>query len=79
MISFTIECPKCYGEGAISNGIYCTRPASDCCGGCETFTKCEDCDGTGKRWIDLSEEQIKDIVQAISFDGLGEAQEIINL
>lgn len=43
-----ITCPECYGDGKYEVGPECTRPASNCCGGCYYFEKCEECDGTGE-------------------------------
>jgi len=36
-------CKTCGGEGYIEYGPSCSRPASDCCGGCFTQEACPDC------------------------------------
>ncbi len=45
-------CYHCGGDGGFEQ-IICTEPASNCCGGCNVNTKCEDCDGSGE--LDQSE------------------------
>ena len=41
-----IDCVFCEGEGTIeSPSPSCSRPISDCCGGCFTYSSCPDCDG----------------------------------
>lgn len=39
------ECETCHGEGIVEFGPDCSRPASDCCGGCYREAPCPDCHG----------------------------------
>lgn len=41
-----IPCQECGGDGYYEE-IVCSRPASNCCGGCYSEKPCEECDGTG--------------------------------
>lgn len=34
-------CPSCNGEGYTEEFIGCSRPASDCCGGCTAKVECD--------------------------------------
>lgn len=45
-------CPEC-DEGCVEIGPECSRPASNCCGGCFRKEKCETCDGSGLININL--------------------------
>lgn len=38
-----LECDECGGSGYVEEGPYCSRPASDCCGGCFTEVPCSKC------------------------------------
>ncbi|MHC4715131.1 MAG: hypothetical protein ACYTAN_17985 [Planctomycetota bacterium] len=46
--SYVLQCFNCYGEGAVEEGIFCIRPASNCCGGCMSYAECNVCSGTGE-------------------------------
>lgn len=52
-LSALVLCYNCGGDGGFEH-IFCTEPASNCCGGCNVNTKCEVCDGSGD--IDQSED-----------------------
>ena len=41
------QCLECLGTGKIEK-LICTKPVSECCGGCYTYKKCENCNGTGE-------------------------------
>lgn len=47
-----IDCPECEGEGTYEDGPICTRPASQCCGGCYETRVCEKCNGRGTVFLD---------------------------
>lgn len=34
-------CQKCYGDGVVESGPFCSMPASECCGGCYEQVSCE--------------------------------------
>ena len=34
------QCLECLGTGKIEK-LICTKPVSECCGGCYTYKKCE--------------------------------------
>lgn len=51
-----IKCRNCEGEGSYEAFTVCSKPMSNCCGGCTQQVSCEDCDGTGIQEIDLFEE-----------------------
>ena len=36
-----VECEDCNGEGYTQEFVGCSRPASDCCGGCYASVSCE--------------------------------------
>lgn len=36
-----LDCPDCHNENEIDVFVGCSRPASDCCGGCSKIIKCE--------------------------------------
>ena len=38
---------ECLGTGKIEK-LICTKPVSECCGGCYTYKECENCNGTGE-------------------------------
>ena len=42
-----IECPHCE-EGQVEGPRECFKPMSECCGGCYTYSECEECNGTGE-------------------------------
>lgn len=46
--SYVLECFNCHGEGAVEEGIFCIRPASNCCGGCMSYSECDVCSGSGE-------------------------------
>ena len=41
------QCLECLGTGKIEK-LICTKPVSECCGGCYTYKECENCNGTGE-------------------------------
>lgn len=41
------QCLNCLGTGKIEK-LICTKPVSECCGGCYTYKECENCNGTGE-------------------------------
>lgn len=41
------DCPECRGDGYTEHRE-CSKPTSECCGGCYKKLWCEGCDGTGK-------------------------------
>ncbi len=46
--SYVLECFNCDGEGAVEEGIFCIKPASNCCGGCMSYSECDVCSGRGE-------------------------------
>ena len=50
----TIECPECLGTGKIEK-LICTKPVSECCGGCYTYKECYNCGGSGEVEIEIEE------------------------
>ena len=50
----TIECQECLGTGKIEK-LICTKPVSECCGGCYTYKECTNCDGEGKIEVDIED------------------------
>ena len=51
----TIECKECLGTGKIEK-LICTKPVSECCGGCYTYKECSNCGGSGEVEIEIEEE-----------------------
>ena len=49
----TIECQECLGTGKIEK-LICTKPVSECCGGCYTYKECSNCGGSGEVEIEIS-------------------------
>ena len=41
------QCLECLGTGKIEK-LICTKPVSECCGGCYTYKECKNCNGTGE-------------------------------
>ena len=66
----TIECPECLGTGKIEK-LICTKPVSECCGGCYTYKECYNCGGSGEVEIEIEalgevfsdREQLADFIQ----------------
>ena len=54
----TIECQECLGTGKIEK-LICTKPVSECCGGCYTYKECPNCDGEGEIEEDVRGEDYK--------------------
>ena len=50
----TIECQECLGTGKIEK-LICTKPVSECCGGCYTYKECSNCEGSGEVEIEIEE------------------------
>ena len=48
----TIECQECLGTGKIEK-LICTKPVSECCGGCYTYKECYNCEGSGEVEIEI--------------------------
>ena len=46
------QCLNCLGTGEIEK-LICTKPVSECCGGCYTYKECSNCDGTGEVEIEV--------------------------
>ena len=58
----TIECPECLGTGKIEK-LICTKPISECCGGCYTYQECSNCDGTGEIEVNIDEyNDLQDVI-----------------
>ena len=51
----TIECQECLGTGKIEK-LICTKPVSECCGGCYTYKECYNCGGSGEVEIEECDE-----------------------
>ena len=51
-MNYVIECTGCNGDGTYEDGPDCSRPVSDCCGGCFQTKVCDDCDGSGELEVD---------------------------
>jgi len=73
----TCSCPECDGEGHYESGPECSRPASECCGGCYKTYKCETCDGGGKVMTTLTPETIGEIIDSLLHRDLDGAREIM--
>ena len=54
----TIECPECLGTGKIEK-LICTKPVSECCGGCYTYKECSNCDGEGEIEVEIEDYEWK--------------------
>ena len=52
----TIECTECLGTGKIEK-LICTKPVSECCGGCYTYKECSNCDGEGEIEVEIEEDE----------------------
>ena len=52
----TIECQECLGTGKIEK-LICTKPVSECCGGCYTYKECSNCDGEGEIEVEIEIEE----------------------
>ena len=52
----TIECQECLGTGKIEK-LICTKPVSECCGGCYTYKECSNCVGSGEVEIEIEEDE----------------------
>ena len=50
----TIECPECLGTGKIEK-LICTKPVSECCGGCYTYKECSNCGGEGEIEVEIED------------------------
>jgi len=51
-MNYVIVCTGCNGDGTYEDGPDCSRPASDCCGGCFKTKVCDDCSGSGELEVD---------------------------
>ena len=51
----TIECQECLGTGKIEK-LICTKPVSECCGGCYAYKECSNCDGEGEIEVEIEED-----------------------
>ena len=67
----TIECQECLGTGKIEK-LICTKPVSECCGGCYTYKECSNCGGSGEVEIEIEEcdelAKTKNILQSLIYD-----------
>ena len=54
----TIECQECLGTGKIEK-LICTKPVSECCGGCYKYKECPNCDGEGEIEVEIDEIYLK--------------------
>lgn len=45
-------CGKCEGTGSIESFVFCSKPASMCCGGCTRMTGCDQCGYDVSAWDD---------------------------
>ena len=53
----TIQCFECDGLGEVDGSLpECSKPASQCCGGCYKQYTCKLCDGTGNLYADIKED-----------------------
>ena len=43
-----IKCENCDGTGRIEILGECDNPASMCCGGCSSYSECDECNGTAE-------------------------------
>lgn len=69
-MEFIIKCPDCEGNGGGFNSQEPTDNSTWCC---------KECDGTGKRWVYLEQDQLKQLIQHIADEEYTEARNIINL
>lgn len=61
-MKFETTCENCLGNGGEEVMILCTKPTSQCCGGCTTPVTCEDCNGIGEVTIDTDEYLEEELV-----------------
>tara|TARA_R110001606_G_scaffold287110_1_gene435262 strand:+ start:145 stop:492 length:348 start_codon:yes stop_codon:yes gene_type:complete len=76
-ITLWVDCPDCDGEGYAEIGPDCSKPASECCGGCYTTQECPGCDG-GQVSITLDGDGGARLIEAMIRGDFDEAKEIIN-
>ena len=73
----TIDCPECGGDGKYEVGPQCSRPASECCGGCYVTERCEQCSGSGRVTTTLDAETIGEIVSHLIHRDFSEARDCV--
>ena len=49
------QCLNCLGTGKIEK-LICTKPVSECCGGCYKYKECPNCDGEGEIEVEIEVE-----------------------
>lgn len=47
VVDVSVACSVCSGVGYVMVGPECSRPASECCGGCYKEFSCDCCNGKG--------------------------------
>ena len=63
-MSILVMCPDCI-EGQVEKQAFCTKPVSDCCGGCVEYEICERCNGSAKvSTLDLDEDELREELEA---------------
>lgn len=66
-INFTIECMHC-DNGTQSIGPECSRPASDCCGGCFRDVECDECSGSGHLDLEITQDHMEIMLTDLYMD-----------
>lgn len=59
--TITFQCEDC-DEGFQEYGPVCNKPASMCCGGCFEKVKCEECDGSGEKEVEIWEVDFEELL-----------------
>jgi len=65
METVLLECPECSGYGIVDQSVAwcCSKPTSECCGGCIEEFECIKCNGTGEIEVDAYEHFEDDIYE----------------
>lgn len=67
METIKLECPECHGQGLNEFFVGCSKPASECCGGCTVEYKCEDCDGNGSIEVEAHDDYMERLIDLLLY------------
>jgi hypothetical protein len=76
-LTFELECKECNGVGSFEYGPECSKPASNCCGGCYKTVQCSACEGNKTYSVTYTIDELKEIIQLHVSGELVDAHELV--
>ncbi len=76
-ITFELDCKECDGIGFFEYGPDCSKPASECCGGCYKKVECTACEGHTTYSVSFTIQELKEIIEFHIEGNLIDAHELV--